>query len=614
MVTAVADEIADETISMEIRQQMQFMAIKLFIENTKNHLLQVQETLASTAVERQRYNYESLNDAYKQISYVSTMAKDIGHFFLSSSSLSLIVPDDKRATIEEEVEGMLVQESIAQSWRLEEGIPLLNFNDEVDNDDEISSQCDQENSCDESIARSTPRSYHYQSDNCVCDESDCQQMIDNSTVECDQQLLDNDYTQSSCLEDMMRFFLEESELISSLESRASVLGRVPIAIETNLHQTVQYTINLIFGIRNGAPQLNQLPEVVQYYNKTLLSLTKFHSAYAASLQRNATKEVRSVIQITPTTDRVTLCEAILDTKKDEDEDVNAEESPDFVAAAVSSIREYNAMLGRKETNVTDDMLRKFMTPGYETHNVTWNMNALWIMFDILNELRMSEILSEEKMADAQNLVILICPGDEFNATEKVFDYLFRVVHPGLRSEASLQQRQLANKVMKEIMKSLALVRAGKDMRTRILKVYGNAKTKSITGDPITVTTGDASDYFSNGDAGARARKRIIVVFFYYFAHDNLMPKLEDLFGKHHMNCNLICMSPDKMRSAFVDEIFDMSSSVIPEGRKKQVRKIVEPVTIPVSAIKKRHLLVDSVEEIKALKELMLVLGRTINSS
>lgn len=612
MVTAVADEradeIADETISMEIRQKMQFKAIKLFIENTKNHLLRVQETLASTAVERQRYNYESLNDAYKQISYVSTMTKEMEHFFLSSSPLSLILPDDKRATIEEEVEGLLVQESIAQSWRLEEDIPLLSFNDEVDNDD------DQENSYDESIARSTPRSYHYQSDNCVCDESDCQQqqMIDNSTVECDQQLLDNDYTQNKSI--MMRFFLEESEQLSSLESRASVLGRVPIAIETNLHQTVQYMINLIFGIRNGTPQLNQLPEVVQYYNKTLLSLTKFHSAYAASLQRNAAKEERSVIQINPTTDRVTLCKSILDTKTDEDEDVNEEESPDYVAAAVSSIRECNAMLGRKETNVTDDMLRKFMTPGYETHNVTWNMNALWIMFDILNELRMSEILSQEKMADVQILAILICPGDDFNATEKVFDYLFRVVHPGLRSEV-LQQRQLANNIMKEIMNSLQLVRASRKMRKRILEVYGNAKTKSITGDPITVTTGDVtSDYFSNGDAGARARKRIIVVFFFYFAYDNLMPKLENLFGKHHMNCNLICLSPDKMRTAFVDEFFDMSSNVIPEGRKNQVRKIVEPVTIPVSAIKKRHLLVDSVEEINALKDLMLVLGRTINSS
>lgn len=612
MVTAVADEradeIADETISMEIRQKMQFKAIKLFIENTKNHLLRVQEILASTAVERQRYNYESLNDAYKQISYVSTMTKEMEHFFLSSSPLSLILPDDKRATIEEEVEGLLVQESIAQSWRLEEDIPLLSFNDEVDNDD------DQENSYDESIARSTPRSYHYQSDNCVCDESDCQQqqMIDNSTVECDQQLLDNDYTQNKSI--MMRFFLEESEQLSSLESRASVLGRVPIAIETNLHQTVQYMINLIFGIRNGTPQLNQLPEVVQYYNKTLLSLTKFHSAYAASLQRNAAKEERSVIQINPTTDRVTLCKSILDTKTDEDEDVNEEESPDYVAAAVSSIRECNAMLGRKETNVTDDMLRKFMTPGYETHNVTWNMNALWIMFDILNELRMSEILSQEKMADVQILAILICPGDDFNATEKVFDYLFRVVHPGLRSEV-LQQRQLANNIMKEIMNSLQLVRASRKMRKRILEVYGNAKTKSITGDPITVTTGDVtSDYFSNGDAGARARKRIIVVFFFYFAYDNLMPKLENLFGKHHMNCNLICLSPDKMRTAFVDEFFDMSSNVIPEGRKNQVRKIVEPVTIPVSAIKKRHLLVDSVEEINALKDLMLVLGRTINSS
>lgn len=612
MVTAVADERADEradeTISMEIRQKMQFKAIKLFIENTKNHLLRVQEILASTAVERQRYNYESLNDAYKQISYVSTMTKEMEHFFLSSSPLSLILPDDKRATIEEEVEGLLVQESIAQSWRLEEDIPLLSFNDEVDNDD------DQENSYDESIARSTPRSYHYQSDNCVCDESDCQQqqMIDNSTVECDQQLLDNDYTQNKSI--MMRFFLEESEQLSSLESRASVLGRVPIAIETNLHQTVQYMINLIFGIRNGTPQLNQLPEVVQYYNKTLLSLTKFHSAYAASLQRNAAKEERSVIQINPTTDRVTLCKSILDTKTDEDEDVNEEESPDYVAAAVSSIRECNAMLGRKETNVTDDMLRKFMTPGYETHNVTWNMNALWIMFDILNELRMSEILSQEKMADVQILAILICPGDDFNATEKVFDYLFRVVHPGLRSEV-LQQRQLANNIMKEIMNSLQLVRASRKMRKRILEVYGNAKTKSITGDPITVTTGDVtSDYFSNGDAGARARKRIIVVFFFYFAYDNLMPKLENLFGKHHMNCNLICLSPDKMRTAFVDEFFDMSSNVIPEGRKNQVRKIVEPVTIPVSAIKKRHLLVDSVEEINALKDLMLVLGRTINSS
>jgi len=164
------------------------------------------------------------------------------------------------------------------------------------------------------------------------------------------------------------------------------------------------------------------------------------------------------------------------------------------------------------------------------------------------------------------------------------------------------------------MRSLAMVRVKAIVRQKVMNAYKNSAVKTITGEEMITDDTNGGTYFAEGQSSAKARKRAVVLLFYYVGYHALKTKLDALFGQQHLNYNILCLAPDNVRTAFLDDFFSIESSGIPEERVKVIKAIIGPVANPVSSLKKRPLILDSMEEFTALKELISLIERTMNSS
>jgi hypothetical protein len=409
-------------------------------------------------------------------------------------------------------------------------------------------------------------------------------------------------------EAMMKHFLDgQYQLLSDLEQRFGATSTFPIAVVTDLNEALQHIVNTIFATSGGKLQLQMLPEAEKHFNLLSLSISKHHVEYAKHLQNKATNEEHSCVNITATTTREGLFRA-LDSTNDAVENTEVDDSPVFVAA-IAAIRE---CLGQDQgTRVTDGKQRYFMTTGQQFQNILFNVNQLCLMYDIVDALMMKDILYDDNMAIARELSRLL--GLPFDEDDKVIDYIVRVLHPGL-SSMEQQTLKLAGKVMCQIMRSLAMVRVKALVRQKVMNAYKNSAVKTITGEEMITDDTNGGTYFAEGQSSAKARKRAVVLFFYYVGYHALKTKLDALFGQQHLNYNILCLAPDNVRTAFLDDFFSIESSGIPEERVKVIKAIIGPVANPVSSLKKRPLIFDSMEEFTALKELISLIERTMNSS
>ncbi len=402
---------------------------------------------------------------------------------------------------------------------------------------------------------------------------------------------------------MKQFLDGQYQLLFGLEQRFAASSTFPMAVVTDLNELLQHIVNTIFATSGGKLQLQMLPEAEKHFNWLSLSISKHHAEYGKHLRNKATNEEHSCVNIASTTTREGLFRA-LDSTNDADENTEVDDSPVFVAA-IAAIRE---CLGQDQgTRVTDDTQRYFMTMGQQFKNILFNVNQLCLMYDVVNDLMMKDILYDDNMAIARELSRLL--GLPFDEDDKVIDYIIRVLHPGL-SSMEQQTLELAGKVMCQIMRSLTMVRVKAIVRKKVMKAYKNSQVKTITGEEmITDDTNSTGDYFTEGQNSAKARKRIVVLFFYYVAYHALKTKLDALFGRRNLNYNILCLAPDNVRTAFLDDFFSIESSGIPEQRVKVVKAIIGPVANPASSLKKRPLIFDSMEEFTALKELISLIER-----
>jgi len=406
----------------------------------------------------------------------------------------------------------------------------------------------------------------------------------------------------------MKHFLDgQYQLLSGLEQRFGATSTFPIAVVTDLNEALQHIVNTIFATSGGKLQLQMLPEAEKHFNLLSLSISKHHAEYAKHLQNKATNEEHSCVNIAATTTREALFRA-LDSTNDAVENTEVDDSPVFVAA-IAAIRE---CLGQDQgTRVTDGIQRYFLTMGQQFQNILFNVNQLCLMYDIVNALMMKDILYDDNMAIARELSRLL--GLPFDEDDKVIDYIVRVLHPGL-SSMEQQTLELAGKVMCQIMRSLAMVRVKAIVRQKVMNAYKNSAVKTITGEEMITDDTNGGTYFAEGQSSAKARKRAVVLFFYYVGYHALKTKLDALFGQQHLNYNILCLAPDNVRTAFLDDFFSIESSGIPEERVKVIKAIIGPVANPISSLKKRPLIFDSMEEFTALKELISLTERTMNSS
>jgi hypothetical protein len=395
----------------------------------------------------------------------------------------------------------------------------------------------------------------------------------------------------------------EKAIAESCRVNFDVNGDALMALDTNMNRVAAYALSRIFSpAGKEVIQLDRLVSLAVDYINIVSVVSKYNTLLAAKRLDEAKENMRDCVDFDIRTSWGTICKKIIAVDRACDKSSSSTLSPSverMIDDAKSAVaRHENEKAGKTITSdqVTYSLLKLYTKLGRATRHILCNLLHLAMVHVVMSRLTIDQLFDGEEALDlATKLSSAVRPGQGFNAKETVLKFMETAIHVGLRS---VTHRHIAYKVMLEVKRELSVVTRKPGKRRDIIHAYHVSTRMNSAGE--SVAQAGASDYCEDN----QARKRMIALFFFYFAFDALKSRFECLIEGDASKYNIISMAPDSVRKTFLDNFFDIDNEVsVTQNIKENLKACAGP-------IQERPLLYQNLAQISAMERIIELAGHS----
>ena len=392
---------------------------------------------------------------------------------------------------------------------------------------------------------------------------------------------DDEPSQESLLKD-------EEKLLSSLPAKIKEDGKGIIAVKTNLNQVVRVAVERIFDPRR--PQYKLLPQVVSALIKILTCNDKVNNCLSLEHSGKANIAAGDVIGLG---DGVAWGDIASEVARKTSAKKGSAELSEDITSFLEGARGAVSLLDNPMK--LEDAAKLGEPDKFQLGNLV----TLAIMQLALDELTLEQVTSNSKSGEKlrneiEALWKEVLPGIDFNAGERLSVILTVVLRPGLNSTDETIFF-LSCGALYGTFKVMTFAAGSKTVHMKIQKAYNHSQSRTAGGKIRKSTV----DYFGK----SKPRNRMVTLYFIHYVHDLLvrMKLSQETTGKSLLR-KLLITGPDRIRNAFTNTMFDMSTDVT-TTQLTNIRDLLEADKHTKSKDSK-ILLIDSMEQITSMQSIM----------